>query len=301
MVRDELTGWVRSLDQYRGGRGADRQFFLSAWSGEPLKVDRKSSGAEPLVVTDPVLSVVGCVPPALLSELDAGHGGEDGFLDRVLFVIPRPFAGRRWSWEGLSPETRQGWHDAVARLYDLPMGVDASGRPAAVVVDLAPEAYRLWEDWYNRHQQELEAADFPDVLKGPWSKLVAYAARFALILHMLRGACGEDVGDDVDAESLARAFRLVAYFKSHARAVYARLLQSDKSRQVARAIAWIRAHGGPVRPTDLTRNNVAGVETRSQAVALMKELEDRGHGRCEIRVSGNRVKTTWFTARRAGR
>src|SRR5262249_49182562 len=33
LFRDELTGWVRSMDMYHG-RGTDRQFFMSAWSGE---------------------------------------------------------------------------------------------------------------------------------------------------------------------------------------------------------------------------------------------------------------------------
>jgi putative DNA primase/helicase len=27
--RDELAGWVRGLDQYKGGKGNDRQFYLS--------------------------------------------------------------------------------------------------------------------------------------------------------------------------------------------------------------------------------------------------------------------------------
>ena len=42
MVMDELTGWVDRMNAYRGGKGADRQFFLSCWSGEPAIVDRKS-------------------------------------------------------------------------------------------------------------------------------------------------------------------------------------------------------------------------------------------------------------------
>src|SRR5439155_21149634 len=32
LFRDELVAWVKSMDQYRGGKGADRQNFLSAWS-----------------------------------------------------------------------------------------------------------------------------------------------------------------------------------------------------------------------------------------------------------------------------
>jgi len=43
LFRDELAGWVKSMDQYRSGRGADRQHFLSMWSRSPIKVDRKGN------------------------------------------------------------------------------------------------------------------------------------------------------------------------------------------------------------------------------------------------------------------
>ena len=75
--------------------------------------------------------------------------------------------------------------------------------------------------------------------------------------------------------------RLIAYFKSHARAVYARLHQSESARRVRQAIAWIRTHGGECNPTHLARTNVAGVQKKSEAETLMKELEDRGYGRRE--------------------
>jgi hypothetical protein len=300
LIRDELTGWVKALDQYRGGKGADRQFYLSCWSGEPAKVDRKADRGEPLLVLDPVLSVLGCVPPGMLGELDAGGDGEDGFVHRLLFSFPDPVPHRRWSWQGVAPQTVQAWREVVGRLFDLGMGQDESGRPAAVVLDLAPEAMPLWAGWYDRHAAEAEAPDFPEALVGPWSKLTAYAARLALVVHLLRGASGEAVGEEVDPESLRRALRLVAYFGSHARAVYARFRQTGKARQARTAIAWIRAHGGQVRPTDLARNNVAGVERKSEAEALMKELEDRGYGRRERRKSRNHAEVTWFVAAGAG-
>lgn len=63
IVRDELTGWVRSLNQYKGGRGDDRQFYLSAWSGTFSLANRKGQ-AEPTIVAHPFLTVMGGRPPA---------------------------------------------------------------------------------------------------------------------------------------------------------------------------------------------------------------------------------------------
>jgi hypothetical protein len=41
---DELLGWYRGMGQYKGGRGSDRQFWLSAWSRQSYLVDRVGKG-----------------------------------------------------------------------------------------------------------------------------------------------------------------------------------------------------------------------------------------------------------------
>ena len=44
LLRDEITAWLRSMDQYRAQKkGTDAQFFLSAWSDEAVIIDRVSS------------------------------------------------------------------------------------------------------------------------------------------------------------------------------------------------------------------------------------------------------------------
>src|SRR5262249_3728773 len=54
---DEMTKWVMSMDQYKGGKGGDRPFYLSAWNGEPIFIDRAKHMREPIVVSHLFLSV----------------------------------------------------------------------------------------------------------------------------------------------------------------------------------------------------------------------------------------------------
>ena len=61
-VRDELTGWARAMNQYKGGKGNDRQTWLSFWNGATVLVNRKSR-KEPLTIDNPFVSVTGCLPP----------------------------------------------------------------------------------------------------------------------------------------------------------------------------------------------------------------------------------------------
>ncbi len=71
---DEMTKWVMSMDQYKNGKGGDRPFYLSAWNGEPVYIDRAKNMREPIVVPHPFLTVVGGMTPDMLSTLPEGQG-----------------------------------------------------------------------------------------------------------------------------------------------------------------------------------------------------------------------------------
>ena len=88
VYRDELAGWVRSMDQYKGGKGSDRQHWLNLWSTDEVVVDRKSRMGEPIILAKPFVSLFGGIQPAMLGELRAGM--EDGLMDRFLFAYPAP-------------------------------------------------------------------------------------------------------------------------------------------------------------------------------------------------------------------
>jgi hypothetical protein len=109
LIRDELTAWVAGMDQYRSrGRGADRQFFLAAWAGEPVSVHRKGQD-EPVFVPHPFLSVVGGLPPDLLPRLRGDHQVSDGFLDRILFAFPEPPPAVGENWACVSDAAAETW------------------------------------------------------------------------------------------------------------------------------------------------------------------------------------------------
>ena len=120
-VRDELAAWVRSMDQYKqGGKGSDRQFWLSAWSNSYVGVDRKSRD-EPLMVRRPFVGVFGSIQPALLGEL--GGGREDGLLDRFLFSYPET-TPTRWTDNEISDGARDEYANLYRKLRALHMPTD---------------------------------------------------------------------------------------------------------------------------------------------------------------------------------
>lgn len=119
--KDELTGWVRAMDQYKGGKGADRQHWLSIWSSKAVVVDRKSCAGEPVIIDRPWVSLFGGIQPAMLKELSGGQ--EDGLLDRFLFAYPKP---RRtlFSESEISHEAEADYAGLYKKLISLEMVED---------------------------------------------------------------------------------------------------------------------------------------------------------------------------------
>src|SRR5262249_24601260 len=118
LVRDELVAWLKSFDMYRGGKGNDRQFFLSVWSGSGIRLDRKGSRL-PLSVPRPFLGIVGGLVPNMIGELLEEQGRDDGMLDRLVFAYPDDPGLPSWSEEELSPDLQSLWADTLSQLWEL--------------------------------------------------------------------------------------------------------------------------------------------------------------------------------------
>jgi hypothetical protein len=298
LVRDELVGWVRSLNQYKGGRGADREFYLAVWSGEPYLINRKGQ-ADPIHVTDPFLCVVGGLPPDLLHELADAHSREDGFVQRILFSYPEA-ASESWSALSVSPRATRAWELTVQKLWLL-APVRQQGRPVTpLVLTLTAEARAAWARFCRAHDAERADPDLPPYLRGAWNKLVGYGARLALVLHELRFVCGEAETEQIDETSILGAWALVDYFKSHARRVYRELQHHPKAKQaqrrVDRLVEWIKDHGARCNIRHLQNKNVVGITRASEAQRLLEDLVDRGLGRFEPgkTPTGHPSKRAWF-------
>ncbi len=257
---DEMTKWVLSMDQYKGGRGGDRPFYLSAWSGEAILIDRAKYMQEPIVVPHPYLTVVGGMTPDMLSALSEGKGREDGFMARFLFTYPE-HSTRRYSEKGIAEPVAEEWKRLVQALWDRPL-TERGGKSVPHVVELSMNAKKAWIEWCQAHYAEQAADGFPGSMEGPWGKLEAYAARLALILHLMHLAADptRSAGDnlpDIPRSIVDEAARLVAYFKSHTLRVYATMggKPKDGGDDVRALIRWIlRSRLSQFSKRDIERN-----------------------------------------------
>ncbi len=226
VVKDELSGWVASLNQYKkGGKGSDRQFYLSALFGKPIRVDRKGhADGEPIRIPHPHLLIVGNMTPDMLGELADKMGRSDGFIERLLFAFPDPAPRPHWSETGISDDQRKVWAEIVRKLKARPMAQADDGKQHPHVVHFSPEAKAAWVNWYDAHVDEFNGGSFGPAEQAAEGKLCDFAGRLALILHMLDIAADTKSGDTGDIPPLSvraveGAIKLWSYFRAHHRRV----------------------------------------------------------------------------------
>ena len=222
--KDELAGWVRSMDQYKGGKGSDRQHWLSFWSGDEVVVDRKSRMGEPLIVAKPFVSLFGGIQPAMLGEL--GAGTEDGLMDRFLFAYPAP-RHIRFTEDEISEEAEEEYADLYGKLADLRLAVDEHGDPNPKLLKITRRAKDLFAATVDELGSEMLQPGFPVRLEGVWAKLRGYLARISLVLAVCRCATSRVMEDRVEHQDIEAACQLLGYFRSHAKRVYAELSDPD--------------------------------------------------------------------------
>ena len=227
LCNDELAVLLLGMNQYKGKGGNDLPILLKVWSGKHIVIDRvKHEFGEPTHIYSPHMGITGNLPPAMLAAM-VSKRGDLGFLDRWLFVYPNRRPKLKSGERGhVSDETIGQWNSLVRNLWARTMDkVDAQAIP--YVVQFTDEGKVEYDRLYDLHVDELNSADFPISLRGPWSKLEEYAGRFCLILALMHGGADQasDSPDRIEVgPSIVRgAWRLVEYFKSQHRRVRAAL------------------------------------------------------------------------------
>lgn len=264
---DELTGWVLGMNQYKGGKGSDRQRWLSSWSSSALKVNRVR---RTVYVTNPVIAVTGGLQPAVLEGLRNEAGRRDGFEERVLFTWPDPLRAE-WSEDTVDPAVR----DAFIALSRALRREAKTDRP----VRLSPEAKQLWVTWFNENKRLVEQET--GILAGWYTKLDQQCARLSLILHALAHPDSfEQVA--VGEATMRAAIDLAEYFRAHAHRALSRLGVANHGRAAGLAVRTLtrlidagadglttrelmKALGGHV-PTEALRDALAELQDRGQVV-----------------------------------
>jgi len=264
IILDELTSLMNSMNQYKGGRGNDREFWLTLWSGKPYrfgrKGDRAGDGLEVIGGAKTCINITGAMPPCKLPLLIGDKPGEstDGFAQRFLLSFPdccpRFLEYRDFYDESLD----KNYKDLFDELYKF-------GTPfnKETIFTLTPEAKKYFKDLQHGFERERTKENFPAVLRETWAKLTTYTLRIALVMHVVKKVSTDTDGFEIDAESMDSAIALTYYFKAHAKKVYREAIrmrnggaESDNFRKIINII--INAPKNEVTVRDIQQQTKIG-------------------------------------------
>jgi len=209
---DEMAGFFKNMNRYT--KGSDQEAWLQFWSGVRLTVDR--IGKEPVSIPDPWVSLVGTIQPAVLDEIAKDNRSQNGFTDRILFVYPKGLERSLWPKMKFDPTFNQRWGKIIKRLTEIDFNVDRGGAQVSNYLLFSARAEEILMQWQEKNKYEDEQYS-STIIDGISAKMEIYVLRFALILQLLRWACGEtDNKSEIDAVSAQNAILLAEYFKGQA-------------------------------------------------------------------------------------
>jgi hypothetical protein len=164
----------------------------------------------------------------------------------------------------------------LEKLLALDFDVDL-GERVPLALRLSPEAKPLWVQFYDRWGQE-QAATEGDVAAA-LAKLEAYAARLALVHHLVYMASLDDSScRPIGPASIQAGVLLAEWFAAEARRIYSTFSECAEERDTRRLVEFIRDRGGSITARHLQRSNSRKYPTSEHAeVALERLVPDYGY------------------------
>jgi hypothetical protein len=281
VARDELSAWLGSFCRYKGkAGGTDLPNWLEMHRAGTILYDRKTGERQTIIVPRAAASVTGGIQLGVLVRALTPEFLDAGLAARLLMAMP-PKLPKRWSESEIAPEVEEAYQSLLDRLISLNFDTDKDEKVPHILV-LSSDAKALWASFYNEWGGEQAAAE--GELAAAFSKLEAYAARFALIHHVVTHVSLES--DDiraVGARSMEAGITLARWFAAEARRIYGALTETTEEGDARRLVEFIQARAGSITVKDLQRSNSRKYPGADVAEQALEQLVNKGWARWQDR------------------
>ena len=287
LLRDELSGWARTLD--KPGREGDREFYLEAWNGDGrYSVDRIGRGT--IHIPSLTLSIFGGIQPGKLQTYvdDAldHRQGDDGLIQRIQ-VLVWPDGIQKWENIDRWPKTEA--REAAFRIYKGLDDLDPEMLGASPIHDgdipalrFGEDAQGLFDDWRDDLEQRLRGEDLrrSPSFAGHLAKYRSLMPSLALLFHLVE-AVDRGTRGPVSLGNARLAAAWCEFLEAHARKLYGAELRPGVP--AARRIAD-RIKKGDIRDgmtvNEIARCQWSGLGKTQTVNAGLEVLEASGWVKC---------------------
>ena len=208
---DEIIGMFNSVNRYAAGQLIEQ--LLSAWSGTAISIIRKSN-PKPLYIGNPCINIIGTIQTKLVSHLINKGYGDNGLLDRMLFVYPVKQKITLWTTDNniQSHNSNKQWQSIIDKVFSLEISKDGD-TILPKVLDMDKEANDCFTNWWNERLSEVNAIANDADINSRVMKRNVIVARLALLFQVAKWACNEGHIQFIDMESVKSAICLSDYIE----------------------------------------------------------------------------------------
>jgi len=297
--RDELTGWLRSLDDE--GRAKDRSFYLEAANGTgDYTYDRIGRGT--LYIKSITTSIIGGIQPGPLQtylRATLGFGeGDDGLIQRFQ-VMTYPDLPPDWTYVDRWPdsEARNTAFAVFKALANMPAGLPFErDDDAAAFMRFAPDAQKFFEEWLTDLMGNIRSGAFEHpAIESHFVKFGRLMPALALVFELVNAAAGafEPFEPSVSMESAKLAAAWCQFLMAHAKRIYGLGIAATEIRARALAVHIQKSDVTPSLPEGFTARDIylkhwAGLNTAELVAEPLEMLEYLGWIRGAFLSKGGR-------------
>ena len=274
VIRDELTGWWSQLD--RAGREGERAFCLQAWNGDTgHTIDRIGRGT--IRVEACCMSMLGGIQPGRLRSylVDALEDGpsNDGLIQRFQLLV-WPDAGPGWAYVDRAPDAAS--EQQAACVFRKLVELDAENPWR---FQFAPEAQKLFVEWLAELEAKVRGNELHSALTCHLAKYRKLMPALALLFELADWAAGKGRGEAISLEHTRQAAAWCEYLESHAKRVYACVVnrQLRAARELAEKIRNRKVGGGGLFSCrDVYLKGWSGLDSPEAVKSAAQVLQDAG-------------------------
>lgn len=273
IFRDELTGWLRSLE--RDGREGDRAFYLEAWNGTGrFTYDRIGRGTTEIEAA--CVSIFGCIQPGPLTHYmqraSLGGADNDGLVQRFQLVV-WPNTPKDWTLHDRKPnkEAKEAARQIYQRLNNIDLeSLDAQRDGDLPYLRFSPDAQEIFNEWRDELEAKIRSGNEPEILEAHLAKYRSLIPSLALLIHLADGNPGP-----VSEDATGKACGWADYLETHARKIYAPALNTAlfATHSLAKRIIN-RELSSDFTNRDIYRREWSGLSSKEDVQEAIETLEE---------------------------
>jgi hypothetical protein len=209
VMLDELSAFFSGQNQFKGGKGADREAFLCLYDGKPARTVRVGRTVS---INGARVQICGGIQPSVLKQSLTAKNGifmQDGTAFRFMFTFMQS-SYRDLTAEAWSKSNKENWQLLLSKAKQW--ADQRAGSPLAMTLNTAAQDLLL--EWRNDITKKMKL--LPESCRGFIPKAIGGALRLAGLLHCLKQfEQGENPNALLYPDTMENGIKLMQFYMGH--------------------------------------------------------------------------------------